>query len=213
MSDLTALFARVVVRHRGEGLLRLQLPASLCRPAVGRYLILGLEQQPGVRRVRLDLEMGRLAIHYQETTLTEGQIAHHLAHLLRQLQEPAKTRPAAPAATTAPSLKERLLAIPVLQKTMRKVILWRAQATAIKLMIGEQMESRPALQVFGKNPETAVINFINEIVTFYLIRTHWTLITQVWLRQPLRHYKEWLTLFYLVFLLVRSRRGTDHTGR
>ncbi|NGZ05270.1 MAG: hypothetical protein G8237_02840 [Magnetococcales bacterium] len=206
MNDPTTLFTQVVVRYRGEGLLRLELPSSLRHPAVGRYLTAALHNGFGVRRVGFEVESGRLAIHYEPTMTDDRRMAQHLAQLLIQLQSPATRIPPKPA---SPTLKERLLAVPALRSMMRRVPIWRAQALIMKQIIGQQMENRPALQIFGKKPETAVINFINEMVTFYLIRTHWDRITRVWLRDPLGHYKEWLTLCYLVFLLVRSRRRED----
>ena len=54
--------------------------------------------------------------------------------------------------------------------------------------------------------EKAVINFFNDLVVFYLVKAHWDLITQKWLKQPLKYRNAWLTIFYLVFLLVRYRK-------
>ncbi len=54
--------------------------------------------------------------------------------------------------------------------------------------------------------EKAVINFLNDLVAFYLIKTHWELISQRWLKDPLKYGNAWLTTFYLVFLLVRYRK-------
>lgn len=214
MSDLHALCARVVVRHRGPGHLRLQLPPRLCGPAVVRYLEQGLQRLPGIRRVTLDPATGKLAIHYQDTVTSDRRIAVHLAGLLRALtlrpdhpHAPGGAEPApSPAAPPLERLRQRLLALPPLQALDERFTLWRARAAAAKVIIGRQMEARPALQVFGKDPETAAINFINEVVTFYLIKVHWNRITQEWLPRPLTHYREWLALGYLVFLLVRSRR-------
>jgi hypothetical protein len=59
--------------------------------------------------------------------------------------------------------------------------------------------------------EQAIINFLNDLLAFYLIRVHWDLITQRWLREPLKFRYAWLTIFYLVFLLVRYRK--TGTGR
>ena len=54
--------------------------------------------------------------------------------------------------------------------------------------------------------EKAMTNFFNDIVAFYLIKTHWDLITKRWLQNPLAYSNAWLTVFYLVFLLVRYRK-------
>ena len=55
--------------------------------------------------------------------------------------------------------------------------------------------------------EKAIINFFNDIVAFYLIRTHWDLISKRWLQNPIAHSNAWLTVFYLIFLLIRYRKN------
>ena len=69
---------------------------------------------------------------------------------------------------------------------------------------GVQSRMQPVLE--SAISEKAVINFLNDLVAFYLVRVHWDLITQRWLREPLRFRNAWLTVFYLVFLLVRYRK-------
>ncbi len=60
--------------------------------------------------------------------------------------------------------------------------------------------------VQGALTERAAINFLNDILAFYLIKVHWDLITRRWLKEPLKFANAWLTVFYLVFLLVRYRK-------
>jgi hypothetical protein len=36
---------------------------------------------------------------------------------------------------------------------------------------------------------------------------HWELISQRWLKNPVKHADAWLTVFYLMFLLVRYRKS------
>jgi hypothetical protein len=36
---------------------------------------------------------------------------------------------------------------------------------------------------------------------------HWELISQRWLKDPVKHTNAWLTVFYLMFLLVRYRKS------
>ena len=55
--------------------------------------------------------------------------------------------------------------------------------------------------------EKAVINFLNDLVAFYLVKVHWELISQRWLKDPVKHANAWLTVFYLMFLLVRYRKS------
>jgi hypothetical protein len=55
--------------------------------------------------------------------------------------------------------------------------------------------------------EKAIINFLNDLVAFYLVKVHWELISQRWLKNPVKHADAWLTVFYLMFLLVRYRKA------
>ncbi|MDD1623545.1 MAG: hypothetical protein LUO94_02110, partial [Methylococcaceae bacterium] len=59
---------------------------------------------------------------------------------------------------------------------------------------------------FMKDPEKAIIDFLNDILVIFLIRLHWNDITQNWLVKPLKYRYEWMALFYMFFLLVRSRK-------
>jgi len=56
------------------------------------------------------------------------------------------------------------------------------------------------------DPEKAVISFLNDILVLFLIKLHWNDITQKWLLKPFMYRYEWMALFYLFFLLVRSRK-------
>ncbi len=69
---------------------------------------------------------------------------------------------------------------------------------------GVQERVQPMLE--SALTEQAIINFLNDLLAFYLIRVHWDLITQRWLREPLKFRYAWLTIFHLVFLLVRYRK-------
>jgi hypothetical protein len=80
------------------------------------------------------------------------------------------------------------------------------QAAAAKVAPGKLA---PLQRAFNPSllTEKSVINFANDIVAFYLIRVHWNLITQHWIKAPLQHGSAWLTVFYLTFLLVRYRKS------
>jgi hypothetical protein len=58
----------------------------------------------------------------------------------------------------------------------------------------------------GALTERAAINFCNDILAFYLIKVHWDLIIGRWLKDPMKFRNAWLTVFYLVFLLIRYRK-------
>jgi hypothetical protein len=68
------------------------------------------------------------------------------------------------------------------------------------------LPERLAMLWRGALSEQAALNFLNDILAFYLIKVHWDLITRRWLRQPLQHANAWLAVFYLIFLLIRFRK-------
>ena len=55
--------------------------------------------------------------------------------------------------------------------------------------------------------EKAITNFFNDIVAFYLVKVHWELITKRWLKEPAAFSNAWLTVFYMIFLLIRYRKS------
>jgi len=40
----------------------------------------------------------------------------------------------------------------------------------------------------------------------FMIRLHWNNITQLWIVSPFKYRYEWMAVFYMVYLLVRSRK-------
>jgi hypothetical protein len=56
------------------------------------------------------------------------------------------------------------------------------------------------------DPEKAIIDFFNDILVLYLIKLHWTRITKEWIPKPWAFRYQWMAIFYLFYLLMRSRR-------
>jgi len=81
---------------------------------------------------------------------------------------------------------------------------WRAKAIGFTHYAKARVESDSRLPK-GLDERT-VINFLNDIAALYLVKIHWDLITKRWTQAPFTYRYEWLTVFYLVFLLVRSRK-------
>lgn len=200
------IFAEVRLRHRAPGHLRFQLPEILCREDIAHYLQEGLHQLEGVRRVVARGEQRKLSIFYMETVCDVHQVVCKLAQLMDLLVEGRFVTPEG--APVPPPLHERVKSRirDPLKKWKERVMGWRAQAKTAKTLLDAQWKVNPALRILGDDPEKAIFGFINDAVTFYLIKVHWDLIIRKWLKSPVRHRYEWLTVFYFVFLLVRSRK-------
>ncbi len=208
MSDVfhpETLARQVVVRYRGDGHVRFGLPALLCDEPYAAALEEALRAQAGVYRVTLYRRQGKLSVFYDRHACTLHDVARCLHGALAapaaQMQRAAATA----------SLAERLHVTQPLQwlkgKTAslkEKALDWKMKAALLSRFASLQIQNQPALQnIFS---EKAAINFVNDIVVFYLIKVHWELITQKWLKSPLKYRNAWLTVFYLVFLLVRYRK-------
>lgn len=206
MNDAKSILSRITVRHRAPGYLRLVLPTELNAGNVPAFLERGLHQLEGVRLAAVYVSHGKLSVHYDETVCRERDVARKLARLINLLVEHGFLIEGGPAqrsgfAHLRSTVKRRWRTAKArLQGRYRNV---KGQA---ELLLGKEMKTHPVLRLLGNDPERAMVNFLNDAVTFYLIKVHWNLIIQRWLRRPWFHRYEWLSSFYLIFLLVRSRR-------
>ena len=212
--DVDALARRIVVRHREAGYLRLELPAEICHAAATAAIEQGLRQVTGVYRVSTYPADCRLSIRYDAHVCGVADVARGLRALLGQLPVPeAPTSPVA-APTAPPALVPPGLS-PLLRDVGAKVrgVLGGLRAQVEHMRNPAATGSSGSLQsklrpiVANALTEKAVINFLNDLVAFYLIKTHWELISQRWLKDPVKYANAWLTVFYLVFLLVRYRKS------
>jgi len=155
-----------------------------------------------------------MGVHYDPIACSLRQLALVLKGCLDTATAAAK--PAASGAPSPSGLGEigRQLARGVKQaESLARHFVQRVEAQLVPRQPAAASETPGKLTPLRRafNPsllnEKAVINFANDIVAVYLIRVHWNLITQHWIKSPLRHADAWLTVFYLTFLLVRYRKG------
>lgn len=208
MSDapsLETLARQVIVRYRGVGHVRFALPDTLCEEFFATAIEEALRNQPGVYRVTVYRHQKKLSVFFDPHACGLDKVARCLyaalaAPAVRMRREHAVT-----------ALAQRLHVNQPLQWLRGKTGSLKTKAAELKMkakllsgVAAAQMRAKPVLQ--GMLTEKAVIGFLNDVVVFYLIKVHWELITQKWLKQPLKSRNAWLTIFYLVFLLVRYRK-------
>lgn len=207
------LARRTVVRHREGGYLRLELPPEICHAAAVEAIDAALRQVGGVYRVSLYVAQRRLAVSFDAHVCTAADVGRALRDCLGTLPEASATATAegAAAANAASSLAERLN--PALHDAARQA---RRAFAHLRARIEGLREPKVApgslqakLQPMLANAltEKAIINFLNDLVAFYLVKVHWELISQRWLKDPVKNANAWLTVFYLMFLLVRYRKA------
>ena len=194
-----------VLRYREDGHVRFQIPARICNIDVAKAVTDGISGIDGVYRVNLYRGQQKLSIRFKESVCDFKSVAKQLFDLLADLEKKGDLKP----------------------KPVSKSTLWKEKAKAkldafkptrwAKEKFGDAKETVHAAKVitrlgmkkpaaFMKDPEKTVIDFLNDILVLFLIRLHWNDITQHWLLKPFKHRYEWMALFYMFFLLVRSRK-------
>lgn len=207
---------QIYVLHKGEGHLRLALPALFANPGSARVIEAALVRLPGVRAAELELRGSKLAVHFDPLASSHRQIAMVLNGVLDEAAAAAQARPETSRRTSADievwRERAKQWAEYLKHKVMAAEHALRAQLAkpAGNALVGTGSGRAASPWQRALNPallnERSVINFINDIVAFYLIRVHWDLITRQWLKAPLQHANAWLAVFYLTFLLVRYRK-------
>ncbi len=199
------LARRIVVRHREAGYLRLELPAEICHAAAASAIEGALRQAGGVYRVTFYPARRRLAVSFDAHVCSVADVAHALRGCLGALPPPgAAASPTAVALERQPpSLHDAAL------QARRAFAGLKARIERLRRPTAAPGSLQAKLQPMLANAltEKAVINFLNDLVAFYLVKVHWELISQRWLKDPVKHANAWLTVFYLMFLLVRYRKS------
>ncbi len=198
------------IRYKTEGHVRFEVPNQLCDPSVSRLLTAKILEIDGVYRVNLFRKQRKLSIRYQDTVCSFSQLADQLFQLLSELEQ--KKLLITPAVNDAVSAKK------VKWDIKSKMRSWKASkwATEKYADVKETVYAAKVVTKLGlkkpnsfiKDPEKTIIEFLNDVLVLYLIRLHWTRITQEWIPRPWAFKSQWAAVFYLFYLLVRSRRPT-----
>lgn len=197
-----------VLRHRAEGHVRFQLPVELCHREVAEHVAAKIKAIDGVYRVNFYARQGKVSIRFQETVCDFKQLIKQLFELFTELE---KSGALIIQTEKKPS---------VIRKLSAKVSEKADKFAATRWFKAKTVEAKETLQAAKiitklsfkkpnaliKDPEKAIIDFLNDILVLFLIRTHWEHITKLWLLNPFKYRYEWLATFYMFFLLIRSRR-------
>ena len=207
--DAARLSRLVTVRHKEPGHLRLELPPELGGPAARAHLETGLRAQAGVYRIEFE-PASRLSIRFDAHLCGLQDVARCLRGLLDGL--PAEAETTATDATEPAAVADPLASARQAVERGARRVNERIHGLLDKLREpggapAGTLQARLQPVLTGALTEKAAVNFLNDVLMFYLIRVHWDLITKQWMKNPVRHADAWLTTFYLVFLLVRYRKS------
>ena len=194
-----------VLRYREDGHVRFQIPTRICNVDVAKAVTDGISGIDGVYRVKLYRSQQKLSIRFNEPVCDFKSLARLLFDLLADLEQKGALKPGLVSnpAHWKEKFKAKLNNIKVTRWAKEKLGDAKETVQAAKIITRLGMKTPKAII---KNPEKTIIDYLNDILVLFLIRLHWSDITQNWLLKPLKYRYEWMALFYMFFLLVRSRK-------
>ena len=201
-----AIQKEFIVRYRSEGHVRFQIPLRATQAEIAQHITDKIGGIGGVYEVRVFRNAKKLVIRYHEAVCPFIELAKQLYTELAELEQQGWFAPQALVDVSIKSrlsLKDRLKASRVNRWFNSKITAAKETAQAAKIL-GKLGSKGPKALI--KDPEKAITDFLTDILVMYLIKIHWTRITQQWLVKPIVHRYEWMATFYMFYLLVRSRR-------
>lgn len=198
----------IVLRYRARGHVRFQVPECLCDASIANLLETRLLAIVGVEKVRLFERQRKLSIRYDEAKLPFIELARQLFKLIDTIKQEEWLKQKSGLDLHLNSkwrngLVNKIKALKVSRWAKAQYTAAQETVEAAKIVTKIGLK-RP--KAFVKDPEQTIINFLNDILIFYLIKIHWRRITQEWITSPLKYRYEWLAVWYLFFLLMRSRK-------
>jgi hypothetical protein len=196
---------KFVLRYHLDGHVRFQIPAQICNVDVAKTVTNGISGIDGVYRVHIYRSQQKLSIRYNDSACDFKSLAKQLFNLLADLEKNGALNPRPPSVSAG--WKEKVSAkmdnFSATRWAKEKFGAAKETVQAAKIITKLGMKQPKS---FMKDPEKAIIDFLNDILVLFLVKLHWNDITQHWLIKPLKHRYEWMALFYMFFLLVRSRK-------
>jgi hypothetical protein len=196
---------KFVLRYYVDGHIRFQIPAQICNADVTKTVTDGISNIAGVYRVRVYRSQQKLSIRFNESACDFKSLAKQLFNLLAELEKNGdlNPRPVSISDSWKEKVNARLDDFTVTRWAKEKFGDAKETVQAAKIITKLGMKQPKS---FMKDPEKAIIDFLNDILVLFLVKLHWNDITQHWLIKPLKHRYEWMALFYMFYLLVRSRK-------
>jgi hypothetical protein len=188
------------VRYRVAGHARFEVPDALRQPAAAQTIEEELRQVEGVYRVDFYPRQGKLSVRYIEAS---GDDFKRIAKALHGIVAHIENAPACCAAARSISPSETAAPVSSAKNWVQgKYQEFKETLTALRLAVGGARRGKPVL---SKEKERYVTEFFTDALVLYLIKMHWHMILNNWLRRPWQYRYEWLSTFYLIYLLVRSK--------
>jgi hypothetical protein len=199
---------RFIVRYRDDGHVRFEIPEQLCDGVVANLLTAKILEFAGIYRVRIFRGQRKLSINYQEAVCDFTSLAKQLFQLISDLDKQGLlvaqvVNEVRSSQRTQWNVKARIKDWKTSRWATQKYTDAKETVQAAKVITKLGLKKPKS---FIKDPEKAIIDFLNDVLVLYLIKLHWTRITKEWLPRPWFYRYEWTAVFYLFYLLMRSRK-------
>lgn len=204
-----AIQKQFVLRYRDEGHLRFEVPSEFCDATTANALAAALLAVEGVYRVQVYRSQKKLVIRYQETVCDFKSLAKQLFQIISDLEQKQQhdkqllVRAAQSTRTFKNKLANKVKNLPVARWFGEKVEDAKETVQAAKILTKVGLKKK---KVLINDPEKAITDFFNDVLVLFLIRLHWDRITKEWIPNPFKYRNEWMAVFYMLFLLMRSRK-------
>jgi len=183
---------------------RFQIPVQFTDAGIAKALADQLSAVDGIYRVKVYRRQAKLSIRYQEAACDFTALARLLFDIVGGLERKAMSESQRAVSTQAgPGLKNKFRQL--------KISRWFGQkyGDAKETLLAARILTKAGFRQQGKffnDPEKVFIDFFNDVLVLFLIRLHWDHITKEWIPRPFKYRYEWMAVFYMIFLLMRSRR-------
>jgi hypothetical protein len=196
-----------VLRYRDEGHLRFEIPAQFCDTATAKALTDALLAVEGVYRTQIYRSQKKLSIRYQDSVCDFKSLAKRLFHIVAELEQKRCANAQALVVIQAKSkinhIKDKIQNLRMSKWFSEKYDDTKETLQAAKILTKVGLKKN---KVLVQDPEKMIIDFLNDVLVLFLIRLHWDHITKLWIPNPLKYRNEWAAMFYMLFLLMRSRK-------
>ena len=193
---------QIILRYRRPGHVRFALPDVLCEPQAAERLVAGLKRVEGVYRVVLYRRQKKLSIRYLDGVGDFHGLAIAMKKLVTEIANTSAERPWN--VENSLSKRQTVPARFALSNWARAKYRQLKETFTAAGIVNTNPVSRP--QKMAVIQKQYVFEFFTDLLVLYLIKAHWHLITQHWLRRPWQYRYEWMAVLYLIFLLVRSKK-------
>ena len=190
----------IILRHHSAGHVRLQIPQRLCSNEVAQFISEAIGKITGVYRVNVFKKQQKLAIRFVDEGLSFSELMQQLLDLLVESEN--KGLFIEKQVIVKAGLKSKLTDLTGISWVKKKYVAGKETVQAVGILAKLGFKKKPELFT---HPEKTLTTFFNDILVLFLIKTHWKLITKKWLLAPLTYRYNWMAVFYLMYLFIRSK--------